>query len=486
MTTEELYSWLCSFINMEQGLGGNPSSSAEEHFKLDRIRALAGLAGHPEFSAPVIHVAGSKGKGSVVAMTASVLENAGIKTARYMSPHVSDWRERISRGDGSFFTDAAYVKAGEELRKIYESYRELKNNSGINQKTGADSAAYSGEPTFFELMTLLFFLCARLEQCKAMVVETGLGGRLDATNIVSPAVSVITVIEKEHTEYLGNTLVKIAGEKAGIIKKNRPVVSAEQAPEVLAVLRQKAEEQNAPFVLVTESVDIPGMKLAGKIYNYNAALTIEALRLTFPGISKTSVEKGLASVTLPARFEKLPSEPPFIVDGAHTPLSVKQCAKTFCELYGDGGILLFGCAAGKDAGSMAEILLPRFSRCIITATGSFRASEPAAVYETFCRISEHFDSTAERQNGTETSFAKPEIIYIPDTQAAIEEAIKSGKEKNLPILGCGSFYLAAEIRKQDCVSGSANETAEARSARKLPDAAETSHDSVGVPDLADL
>ena len=456
MTSGELYSWLCSFISLERGLGGRPSSAAEEHFKLDRIKALAELAGHPEVCAPVIHIAGSKGKGSVTAMAAAILEEGGIKTARYMSPHVSDWRERISRGDGSFFPEAVYSAAGEELQAIHKKY------CGINVETSAKSdrtkavgqcspQETSVEPTFFELLTMLFFLCARLEQCKAMVVETGLGGRLDATNIVSPLVSVITAIEKEHTEYLGNTLAEIAKEKAGIIKKNRPVVSAAQQQEVLAVLKQRASEQNAPFVLIEENVDISGLELTGKIYTYNAALAMEAVRLSFPGIGKTYIEKGLKSVTLPARFEKLKSDPPFIIDGAHTPLSVKLCTETFCELYGKGGILLFGCAADKNAAPMAEIFIPCFSYCIITGIGSFRASDPAAVYEAFCSV-----------KGSEQS----KIVLIPDTGKAIEETLKLCTEKNLPALGAGSFYLAAEIRRRKLVEGSINEMAEARNAKK--------------------
>ena len=438
-----LYSWLCSFISLERGLGGGPSSASEEHFKLDRIKAMAELAGHPELCAPVIHIAGSKGKGSVTAMAATILEKAGIKTARFMSPHVSDWRERISRGNGSFFSETSYEKAGKELQEIHKAY----------QKLNINSSEFSGEPTFFELMTMLFFLCARLEQCKVMVVETGLGGRLDATNIVDPVVSVITVIEKEHTEYLGNTLTEIANEKAGIIKKNRPAISAEQKPEVLEVLKRKANEQNAPFTYITESVDIPGMQLTGKIYCYNAALAVEALRLAFPGISQVNITNGLRTLTLPGRFEKLQSDPPLIVDGAHTPLSVRFCTETFCELYGNGGILLFGCAADKDAVSMAEILLPCFSYCIITATGSFRASNPAAVYEAFCSAAKQF------------SINRPAISCTLETKTAIEEVLKLSKEKNLPVLCCGSFYLTAEIRKRKLVSGSLNEMAEARNAK---------------------
>ena len=455
MNITELYSWLGSFINMERGLGGGPSAAAEEHFKLERMILLSELAGYPELSAPVIHIAGSKGKGSVTAMTAAILEQAGIKTARYMSPHISDWRERISRGNGSFFPGTVYVKAGEELQEIYRTYTYSKKTShkaanpqnfGRNLQNPShplrDNYEWSGEPTFFELITLLFFLCARLENCQAMVVETGLGGRLDATNIVQSTVSVINVIEKEHTAYLGNTLAEIASEKAGIIKKGRPVVSARQEAEVLSVLQQKALEYNAPFVYVTDSINIPGMQLKGKIHASNAALAVQAVQLAFPGIDQVCIENGLQSVTLPARFEKIINDPPFIIDGAHTPLSVKHCLETFCELYGSNGILLFGCAADKEAASMAELLLPHFSCCIITATGGFRASDPTAVYEAFC--------SAGKQIGVTVESAGDNIALscIPDTAIAIDEVIKLSKEKNLPVLACGSFYLAAEIRKK--------------------------------------
>ncbi|MDR2701169.1 MAG: bifunctional folylpolyglutamate synthase/dihydrofolate synthase [Spirochaetaceae bacterium] len=469
--TAELYSWLCSFINMEWGrdgspLGGSPvrgkpldgkSPTAEEHFKLDRIRTLADLAGHPESSAPVIHIAGSKGKGSVAAMTASILEAAGIKTARYMSPHVSDWRERICRGGGSFFPETVYAQAGRELRGIYETYRQLP----------PDLPGGPGDPTFFELTTMLFFLCARLDSCKALVVETGLGGRLDATNIVDPAVSVITVIEKEHTEYLGSTLAAIAGEKAGIIKRNRPVVSAEQKPEVLAVLRQSAEQNAAPFLYLPDyaGTDFPDMQIhrngtdftlqmeapngrnfkrrlsvpiPGRIYACNAALAVSAVTTAFPHIDDESIERGLASSALPARFEKLRAEPPFIVDGAHTPLSAGLCAETFCDLYGKGGILLFGCAADKDAQAMAELFAPCFSRCIITAPGSFKASDPAAVCRSFCEAAQRYSKS--------TGKTQPDIVCIPGTAAAIEETLRLSGKTCRPVLACGSFYLAAEIR----------------------------------------
>lgn len=452
-TTGDVYSWLSAFVSLETGLGGK--SAKKRHFKLDRMRILSDLAGNPESCAPVIHIAGSKGKGSVTAMTGSVLEAAGIKTARYMSPHISDWRERICRGDGSFFPDSIYLSAGKELWRVYQEYRRLSGEKPDMDGSGSDAGSC---PTFFEMITLLFFLCARLDKCEAMVVETGLGGRLDATNIVNPLVSVITVIEKEHTEYLGTTLASIAKEKAGIIKQGRPVVSAEQQGEVLAVLRRFAKKNAAPFLYAPDSAAIsdiqihkdgtdftleqpPGngrsvtrrfsLAIPGAVQAENATLAILALLAAFPLIDQACVEKGLLASVLPARFEKLRDNPPFIVDGAHTPLSALYCADTFSALYGKG-ILLFGCAADKDPKAMASNLLPRFKRCIITTPGSVRASDPAAVYRSFLALSE--------ANG------KEDVTFIPDTTKAIEEALRLSEEQQSPVLCCGSFYLAGEVR----------------------------------------
>ncbi|MDR2182073.1 MAG: hypothetical protein LBN92_05270, partial [Treponema sp.] len=221
----EVYRWIADFANLERGMGGRPG----EHFKLDRMRQLARLAGHPENSAPVIHVAGSKGKGSVTAMIAAILDKAGMKTARYLSPHVSSWRERIGSAGGAF-PEEVYVAAGNELREIEAARRNGAERPafGPAKHGGADGgyAGAGGEPTFFELATLYFFLCARTAGAEIMAVETGLGGRLDATNIVDPLASVITLIETEHTEYLGNTPEQIAGEKAGIIKRGKPLFLA--------------------------------------------------------------------------------------------------------------------------------------------------------------------------------------------------------------------------------------------------------------------
>jgi dihydrofolate synthase/folylpolyglutamate synthase len=402
---------------------------------------MAEIAGHPERYAPCVHIAGSKGKGSVTSMIASILEASGLRTARYMSPHISDFRERISLGN-SFFDEQVYCAAGEELVDLAENKIPA---AKINLFDPADEEGES--PTFFELLTLFFFLCARHGGCDVMVVETGMGGRLDCTNIIDSSVSVITLIELEHTAILGKTIPQIAGEKAGIIKAGKPVVLAKQPPDALEVFRKKAAEKNSPlfyfpelaavnninvnpngtdFLLVfgggTLELSLP---IPGAIQAENAALAILALKNFDRNINNDAVRRGLSRARIPARFEKIADKPPVIIDGAHTPESASLCASTFCSLYGEGGILLFGCAADKDAASMAKLLLARFSRIIITMPGTFRISAPEKVY---------------------SAFASDKTILIKDTTEAIRHTLELSREKALPVLCTGSFYLASAVR----------------------------------------
>ncbi|MDR1429363.1 MAG: bifunctional folylpolyglutamate synthase/dihydrofolate synthase [Spirochaetaceae bacterium] len=436
--SEEVFAWLSGFINFERGQSG-------KSFRLDRMRALAEEAGHPETCAPVIHIAGSKGKGSVTAMASSILEEAGYKTARYTSPHLLDYRERVTLG-GDFFPEDLYLAAAGELRDILAKAR----------KHGFfDSGSSIGgeEPTFFELLTLYFFLCARCSECDAMVVETGLGGRLDATNIVNPSVSVISSIELEHTEFLGSTLASIAGEKGGIIKEGRPLVLAPQDEEALAVFRRLCREKKSPLAYLPEAARIGDISisrtgtcftlnldgspyrlelpLVGRIQAQNAALAILAVREAFPGISMDIIARGLTQAALSGRFERVHNDPPLVIDGAHTPQSARLAVESFTGLYGSGGILLFGSVEGKNAAGMAEALLPFFSRIIITTPGDFKASKPDELFKLF----------------RELAGQDRDITLITSTGEAVIRALALGREQKLPILGTGSFYLAAEIKK---------------------------------------
>jgi dihydrofolate synthase/folylpolyglutamate synthase len=430
----DIFEWLMGFANFERH-----TSSAHKEFRLNTMYELAALTGHPEQCAPVIHVAGSKGKGSVTGMIARILEYSGLKTAQYYSPHVSDCRERIMTGS-VFFPEDVYISAGTELVAAEKAY------------TGADPLS------FFELMTIYFFLCARTAQCDCMVIETGMGGRLDATNIVDPLVSVITVIELEHTAYLGSTLAAIAREKAGIIKPTKPVVLAEQKPEALAVFRETANEQRASLYYFPDYACIKDIQLfpagtsftlevrdrdpldliipiPGKIQAYNAGLAVLAAGIAFPDTHTEVIKNGLGHFTLPARFERISKgkkEPVMVIDGAHTQNSIQECVDTFTTLYGAGNTLLFGCVADKDPAPLAHILAPHFSHIIITRPGTFKASFLAPIYEAF---TEEKKKKKEKKDGS--------VLFIEETDQAAFYAQNLG----LPVLVTGSFYLAAEVRR---------------------------------------
>ncbi|MDR2536064.1 MAG: bifunctional folylpolyglutamate synthase/dihydrofolate synthase [Treponema sp.] len=448
-SSADVFTWLSGFINVETG-------QFSTSLRLDRMAVLARLAGHPERSAPVIHIAGSKGKGSVTGMIAAILQAQGFRPARYTSPHITEYRERITLGN-DFFDESIYIEAGKELIALEEALRNTPT-SGITyfDPPGPEDT----KANFFELLTLYFFLCARRADCDVMVVETGLGGRLDATNIVTPLVSVITLIELEHTEFLGSTVAAIAKEKAGIIKSGIPLILAPQQDEALEVFRSVGASKNAPLFYLPEIADIRYVQvtktgtsfslnskikglfpnpldvtlpIAGTIQAQNGGLAIIAAKMGFPLLTEKAIQKGLSHFTLPARFERVLEKPVLIVDGAHTPHSIETCTETFTSLYGKGGVLIFGCALGKDAVSMAKILIPQFSHIIITTPGTFKISFPQTVYETFLQEALQLSGNAA-------------IQCIPETPTAIDQALRLGREKGLPLLGTGSFYLAAEIR----------------------------------------
>jgi dihydrofolate synthase/folylpolyglutamate synthase len=433
--------WLGRFENNERLAFYRP-------FTLDKMRLIAGLAGNPEGYAPVIHIAGSKGKGSVTAMIAAMLEAGGQRTARYTSPQITHYWDRISLGSAPF-REEVYVEAGRELVAIEERRR---------REYPKEEA-----PSLFEMFTLLFFLCARIERVDAMVVETGLGGLHDATNVVAPVVSVLTLIELEHTEVLGATIRAVAAQKAGIIKAERPVLAGRQPEEVLALFRETAAAKNAAFFYLPEEAvlsnlrvsregtaftvtfrDTPGkcplfpspldlsIRVPGEIQAWNAALAIAAAKTAFPRLEPDAVRRGLASLSLPARFERLLDDPALVIDGAHTSRSIQAAAETFTTLYRAGGVLIFGCAASKSAAELARILLPHFSHVIITTPGAYKKSYPEDVYAAF---------RSARNNA-----GNPEIILIPDTASAVEAGLQKARDAKLPVLGTGSFYLAAEIR----------------------------------------
>ncbi|MCX7025857.1 MAG: bifunctional folylpolyglutamate synthase/dihydrofolate synthase [Spirochaetes bacterium] len=429
----DIFSYFLTFVNMEQG--------HKVDFRLDRILGMLSALGSPELSVPCFHVAGSKGKGSVSAMLASILEAEGLATGLYTSPHILDYRERITRA-GTFLPDGTYLHAFSALAPILEA---------------RDPSAFAGGelPSFFELSTVLAFLCFRDSGFGAAVYEVGLGGRLDSTNVVLPEASVITPIELEHTEWLGRTIREIAGEKAGIIKDGVPVFTSAVHPDALEVFRATAVARSARLRVLSEeaglsdiSVGLGGTSatvefrdpavhsgplelstpMIGRVQAENAALAMLASRLSTFRPSVGSCVRGIARASLPARFEVISRDPTVVLDGAHTPGSIRNAIGTWSSLFPSGGVLLFACAIDKHHAEMAGMLKRCFASVIVTKPGSFKPSDPAAVAGSFASA----------------GFA---VTLEPDTAAAYSVAILRATSTGSPLLVTGSFYLCSEIMK---------------------------------------
>src|SRR5215217_3215982 len=257
--------YLYSFIDYSLK---HSSELAEAEFNLDRMFALMGELGDPQKQYPIIHVAGTKGKGSVSALCASALQAGGYKTRLYTSPHLIDYTERIQI-DGEPISHELMTKLVEEIKPAVGQVPFL---------------------TTFEITTALGFLAFARQGCNAAVIEVGLGGRLDATNIVTPKVAVITSLSYDHTAVLGNTIAKIAGEKAGIIKPEVPVVSAPQAEEALEVLQRVAKEKDCPFILIGE--DVKFERLTSSLNGQELAVRsqISAVGLNIPLLGEHQIQ----------------------------------------------------------------------------------------------------------------------------------------------------------------------------------------------------
>ena len=285
--------------------------------------------GHPERAVPCIHIAGTNGKGSVAAMLESILRTAGFRTGLYTSPHLVHVGERV-QVDRQPLSDAEFVRYVHELRPVAERI------------AAADSDL---APTFFEYMTAMAFLQFARKRCDFAVLEVGLGGRLDATNVVTPEVCVITSIGLDHCELLGDTLPQIAAEKAGIIKPGVPVVIGRMPREAEKVIRVTAAQIGAPLISVGEryaqSVDgLPRTNLEGEYQRWNAAtvtLTAEVLALRVP-ITRELVERGLQNVTWPGRWQRVRvGGRAVILDASHNPEGAETLEQNLSRLVAETG-----------------------------------------------------------------------------------------------------------------------------------------------------
>ena len=472
----DFYRWLDGFINFEK-------RPHKKTFSLEVIGYYAALFSNPQTTYKCVHIAGSKGKGSVAAMLSALLTEAGYKTGLYTSPHVNDFRERITE-NGRFFSDSAYLEA---FRAVRES---------IMPHIGKETEP---QPSWFELVTLAAFVLFRQERLDWAVFETGMGGRLDATNIVQPEITVLTPIELEHCEYLGHTIPLIAAEKAGIIKAGVPVFCSRQQPSALEIFKERAAALNAPLFYLPDFIETIEHRLTpqgrevtirffaahpvGALFKRplhailplftpvqaeNAALAAAAFKYRLPDVPEDLIERGLSKAWLPARFQLLSTKPLIVLDGAHTHNSIQTCADTFFSLLGSNSgasipyndstsvhtgaapassgapsvsdasskakpILVFACAADKDPADFAPIFYGTIAHLYLTVPGSFKKGNLEKTVGAFTQVF-----------GNENSVV---MEASEDFNAVLKKAFTQSIAENRPLLITGSFYLAAEAQR---------------------------------------
>ena len=360
---------------------------------LDAIRGISAALGDPQKSFKAIHVAGTNGKGAVCAMLDAALRANGLRVGRYTSPHLVKLNERFFL-DGAPIGDDALSAAAEKVAKIAPD-----------------------DLTFFEALTAVAFLVYAEAKVDYAVLETGLGGRLDATNVCVPELCVITRIGLDHCDWLGDTVEKIASEKAGIIKPHVPVVLGENLPEVRAVVEARAKEVGAPFFYapdVASAADVPrDFSLAGTFNRENAVTALAALKVLGKGDAS-----GFADVVWPGRFQRVEN---FIVDGAHNPPAAHALAEALRELHlSEPLALIAGFCGDKDVGEVLSILAPFVKKGYAVRTNNPRSLSA--------------EETAEKMRA-----AGINAVAAPSLAAAIGSASSAPRA-----LICGSLFLAGE------------------------------------------
>ncbi|MCL1811541.1 MAG: bifunctional folylpolyglutamate synthase/dihydrofolate synthase [Methanomassiliicoccaceae archaeon] len=389
---------------------------------LENTRDLLRRLGDPHLSMKYVHVGGTDGKGSISSCIASILISSGIRTGLYTSPNIEEFNERITV-DGEKMTDTEAAELQGSMRKSVE-----------------EMEAEGRVPTFFEMATVMAFLHFRNKGVEYAVMEVGMGGRLDSTNVITPEVCVIGNISMEHEEYLGDTIEKIAYEKAGIIKPGIPCVTMNR-DEAFGVLKRAAEERGAPITRIDpDDIRIGMMMCGGTEFFYkeeryevsipgsrqadNASMAIEAVsKLKIYGqCIRCNIRKGLKEVRWPCRLEKVKGLP-MILDVTHTQAGAKALAEDIGLLYSEADVVI-GMLNDKDIHSMAERLAAVSDRVWISPLRTERSADPEIIREAFAgRFSE--------------------ITVCESISDAIDRAMRSRKNDN-NILVTGSFHTAEE------------------------------------------
>jgi len=426
---------LNSFIDFERL--ANPQPFDTTHFEIERFRRILENRGNPQLTYPTIHIAGSKGKGSVAATIESVLRKSGYRTGLYTSPHLIDIRERIKIG-GTPISRADFARKISELVKY---------------------ARHKGSPkgyrTVFEIMTTAAFEHFAEKKVDIAIIECGLGGKLDATNVLRPVITVITPVGLDHTNILGNTIEEIAGDKAQIMQQNVPIIVGPQVEEASSILRKYAikigagnlleigveaqvhnielSDKYTEFSLQLDTFEMLNLRTAllGKFQADNAAIaivTIVELRNKGWIIPDNAIREGLAEVRWPGRLQYFQESPGIVIDGAHSPMSIRVLLDSVKTIWPKKElVVVFAANRDKNIPGMLNILSDKINTIIITKFDWLRAAEP-----------ENIEKMIEGRI--------PTVLTAKDTSVAFDIAQKKAGANGLIVL-TGSLYLAGEALK---------------------------------------
>jgi len=408
------------------------------NYDLRRVEELLASLGNPHLNSPSIHIGGTNGKGSTASMVASALMDSGYRVGLYSSPHLNTIRERF-RVDGVMISEGEFTTVMQRLKPEVESV----NNKGNY-----------GELTTFELLTALAFEYFKMRRVDLQVLEVGMGGKYDATNVIHPEVSVITSISLDHMEVLGNTLSQIAEEKAGIIKQDGTVVVSPQNDEVISVIKRICGERNAFLIMVGKDITWQdwafngekqlltvcgrlnryniSIRLLGKYQLENAATAVAALEVLSEkgyGISNENIVSGLGKATWSGRLQVLSGNPLIVVDGAHNPDAARRLKESLRDYFSfEHSILIMGASADKDVAGVVTELANAFDRFIVTQSCHPRAMNPGQLKDEF------------RKHGVNS-----------EVTGNIAEALSLAKNmagnKDL-ICAAGSLFIVAEVIEQ--------------------------------------
>jgi len=431
MNYRQAENYILSFTDYEK-IPGIAYTAA--NYDLRRMEKLLKPLGNPHLGTKTVHIAGTKGKGSTAAMISQILVSAGYRTGLFTSPHLNTLRERM-RVNGTMISEAEFAALVSDIGPIVES---------INKK-----AAF-GELTTFEILTAVVFTYFKRAGVDYQVLEVGLGGRLDATNVVKPDVCVITSLSLDHTEILGDTVAKLAAEKAGIIKPGCVVVNAPQISDAASIINEACHRQRAKLIQVGRDITwhkVSGdlsqqrFKVKGKNGNYDltipllgdyqlenaatALAAIEALQSLGTNISPETISKGFKQVSWPGRLQILSHHPLVVVDGAHNAYSMKKLVENVKKYFHyDRCFLIFGTSCDKDISGMARELETLSQHVIITSSSHPRAASVKSLTERFSQLG-----------------VKP--IVVKNVSQALSRARRAANKTDM-ILITGSLFVAGE------------------------------------------